>query len=193
MTTVNVTESATTVTADSSATVTAAVTATTVEADGGTTVTVEAPSTEVIVVESATSIAVPVQMVEVVTVGIQGPPGTGAVQSVAGEALSALRVVYADPADGRAYYADNGTLSHAASLIGVTTAAVTAGDTVDIQASGYLTDSNWSWDTDGDPALYLGTNGAIVQGAPGGAFVAPVGFVVSPTKIFIRIHQSILH
>jgi len=123
--------------------------------------------------------------------GLPGPAGTEVVRAVAGEALSALRVVYADPTDGRVYYADKGTAAHGGRVLGLTLAAAAAGDEVAVQTQGRAQDAGWDWDTAAAPGLFLGSAGAITQGAPATGFVLRVGFVKAADEAFIRIDPPI--
>ncbi len=137
-----------------------------------------------------------VRVVEVGTPGPQGPAGATSSVLVAGEALSALRVVKADAATGKAVYASTAALSDSGLAVGVTLASAAVGAAVTVQTQGLLTDANWAWDVTGgsDRRLYLGAAGQLVQGPPGGGavFVQPVGVVVGATSIVVRIGASVL-
>lgn len=109
------------------------------------------------------------------------PSGTSDITLIAGQNLSALRVVTMD-AGGQAIYASNTTLANA-TVLGVTTTSATAGTSVTIATSGLITDGNWTW-TKGP--VFLGTNGAITQVAPtGGAVLVHVGRALNATTIII--------
>jgi len=77
-------------------------------------------------------------------------------------------------------------------LLGITVTAANAGASVLVQNEGELEFSGWSW-LPGQP-IYLGTNGLITQTAPDAApakFVAPLGFAMTATKIFIELKDLI--
>lgn len=127
--------------------------------------------------------------------GAQGAPGTGGAETfaaTAGQALSALRAVRLDPADGLAYYADKDAPAHARTLAGVTVTAAAAGGQVTVRAAGPLVDAGWAWDTGGDPGVYVGANGVLVQGAPGSAaFHQRVASVTGAGAVLVRVDPPV--
>jgi hypothetical protein len=91
-------------------------------------------------------------------------------------------------------YADKDSVSHAGRVLGLTLGAAALDADVSIQTLGPVEDSGWSWSTGSDPTLFVGDNGALVQGTPpAGSFVLPVGFVMSATKAFIRIGTPVFN
>ncbi len=112
--------------------------------------------------------------------------------TITGQIISALRLVYVDPITGKIFYADKDMPTTAYSLLGITTQAGVIDDEIVVKTAGEWVDSNWSWNTSGDLSLFLGANGAITQGVVSGGIIAKVGYVVSPTSIFIRIADPIL-
>ena len=140
------------------------------------------------------------RIVEVVSQGLPGPRGaagrdgtTVAITAgfTAGPALSALRMVYVDDADAL-QYANNDTIDQVRRVIGMTAAAAAIGADVDVVVAGPYEDANWAWDVNGDAGLYLGMNGAIVQGAPTAAVIMRIGTVITATKILLRLGEPIL-
>jgi hypothetical protein len=118
--------------------------------------------------------------------GPQGPPGESGTSSItveAGENLSIHDVVYI--ADGLAYRA---TPADAERVIGVATQSASTGGHVDVRSSGLLEEATWAW----FPGfLYLSDSGRLTQTAPTAGNLLIVGFVLSPTKIFIRIEPPL--
>jgi hypothetical protein len=114
------------------------------------------------------------------------------VVAVAGETISALRIVYTEPATGKIFYADKDTSNTISSLLGVTTTAGILDDNINITISGTISDSSWNWNMAGNVNLFLGANGAIVQGALSGAVVVRIGYAISSTKIMVRIGETVL-
>jgi hypothetical protein len=123
--------------------------------------------------------------------GLQGPPGN-TTTVIAGQIVSALRVVYTDPITEKVLYADKDLPDTVKSLLGVTTQSVAIDEPVNVQTFGTLTDASWNWNMNSNVSLFLGANGSIVQGVLAGAIVARVGHAISPTKIFIRTGEPVL-
>lgn len=114
------------------------------------------------------------------------------ISAIAGETLSALRLVYTDHATAELFYADKDVVVTASSLLGVTLQAVNEGDAVEVLTAGRLQDDSWAWDMDADVNLFLGTNGAITQGFVSGGVAMPIGYAISATSILMRIGTRIL-
>lgn len=165
-----------------------------------TTVSIEERTYSLEVAGEALTVSVAADAVRVLELGVpgpQGPPGDAqGTTLVAGEALSALRVVRADPATGRAFYADAGTAAHAGLAVGLTLTSGALGAPVTVLTAGLAQDANWAWDVSpgADRRLYLGANGLLGQGPPGGgaAFVQRVGVVASATSAVVRVGESVL-
>lgn len=105
----------------------------------------------------------------------------------AGMSISALRCITTN-SSGEAVYATPDTLANAV-VIGISTTAGSAGDTVTVKTTGELSDASWNW-TKG--AIYLGANGVLTQTAPsGGAIVVHVAKAITATKIIIDIDTTI--
>lgn len=128
--------------------------------------------------------------------GPPGPPGTGGsssiIESVAGENLSALRVVYQDPETGKVFYADRDDLTTLRSVLGVTITSGLEDENLNVMTQGLLDDDDWAWNLSADPGVFLDANGLIIQGPPAtSAATLRVGFVMSETSIFVKIGATI--
>lgn len=128
-------------------------------------------------------------------VGPAGPPGpTGGsaalvVTATAGETLSGHRVlVYRN---GLVYYADPTDPDDIESPLYLSLGAALAGDPIQAIPLGELTESSWSWSP--DDRIYLGANGLLTTtpSAPGAAWMAVVGYAISPTRIYFSPQQPI--
>lgn len=155
-----------------------------------TVVTSEAVSRAVSASGAATQVAV-----TTVTTGIRGAPGVagsdgGATQTAhADVAIGGHRVICVD--DGLTMYADCTQIAHALTVMGMSIAAVSAGDDVPFVRSGAVTEPSWSWTL--DQPVYLGVNGTLTQVLPGNAaFSLVVGFPVTATKLFVSIREPIV-
>lgn len=114
------------------------------------------------------------------------------VVAIAGQTVSALKIVYIDPVTSKILYADKNDLSTISTILGVTTQAGSLDDNINVVTSGVISDSNWNWNMAGNLNLFLGANGAIVQGVPVGAVSVRIGNAMSTTEILVRIGESIL-
>lgn len=107
----------------------------------------------------------------------------------AGQALSGHRAVCVK-SDGKAYYADANILD-TKSVVGITTHAASNGESVVIQTDGELRNTGgWSFTT-GD-AIFVGSNGQIVQSDTGTAYISSLGLATKTDTININIFQSII-
>ena len=134
------------------------------------------------------SIGVAIEQVSAIESGPQGRPGMDSVDLplVAAVAIGGQRVVATDE-QGMAVYADN--LTRYKTVIGISTGAAIQGAVVTVKPFGRLEDSSWNW-TPGK-GLFLDQNGIIVQDAPSAGAIVPLGFVVTPMRIFISIGSRI--
>lgn len=131
-------------------------------------------------------------MPEITTLGLQiaeaSAPYEDDVQYVADEPLSALRVVRVAAAD-RLRYARLPE-PEALAPLGVTTAASSTGQRVQLATRGPVQDASWHW-TAGVPVL-LGADGVLVQQQPPGqAVLIVIGIAVATDTIVIRIGAPI--
>lgn len=114
------------------------------------------------------------------------------VVAIAGATVSALRVVYTAPSTSKIFYADKDASSTIGSLLGVTTTSGILDNDINVTTAGIITDSSWNWNMAGNVNLFLGTNGAIVQGVLSGAVIVRIGYAISSTKIMVRIGDTVL-
>lgn len=122
--------------------------------------------------------------------GIQGEPGPAGgqvLQRVAGETLSALRIVWEDSA-GNVFALDYRNASAVYLLLGLTISAAAMGGQLNIQRAGVVEDAAWTW---APGPLWLGLDGAITQVPPADGFSLLLGFAVSATQIFLDINRPI--
>ena len=118
--------------------------------------------------------------------GVPGPAGGSALQRLAGETLSALRLVY--ELDGEVFALDSGDADHIDMLLGITLTAAAAGEPVNVQRSGVIDDGGWSW-TPG--RVWLGVDGRLTQTPPVAGYDVLIGSAVSATRITLNITDPI--
>ncbi len=118
--------------------------------------------------------------------GEPGPAGGSAVQRIAGEQLSALRVVYEWA--GVVRYLDLQDAEHIDQVAGITLTAAEQGELVNLQLSGSLDDDTWSWQPG---PVWLAAAGTLTQVPPLDGHLLFIGTAVSPTRIIINIDQPI--
>lgn len=133
-----------------------------------------------------------VTTIESISVGPQGPPGTGGTSSdlsiVAAIVLGGHRIVVPD-SNGKAIYADNTISSHANKVLGMTTGAVAEGGTATVKTVGEITEVSWSWTL--DTPVWLSANGLMTQTPPTTGFSLIIGFPISETKLFLDLREPI--
>lgn len=138
-----------------------------------------------------------VEVIQVVADAEQGPPGPrgevgpaggATVSRVAGSTLSALVAVWEDAA-GRVHALDQNDEDHVFTLLGITLTAADAGQLIDVQRSGALTDSAWAW-TPGQ-RVYLGLAGALTATPPAAGFDVLIGTALSPTRLLLNLQDPI--
>ncbi|WP_314407320.1 hypothetical protein [Pseudomonas kuykendallii] len=100
--------------------------------------------------------------------------------------MSALRLVY--ELNGVVRYLDALDAEHIDLAAGITLTAAAQGAPINLQLSGPLDDSAWSWTLG---PVWLGAEGALTQTPPAEGFLLYVGAAVSPTRIIINIDQPI--
>ncbi|MGD9687234.1 MAG: hypothetical protein AB7U43_09720, partial [Desulfobacter sp.] len=132
-----------------------------------------------------------VVVVESISIGPQGAPGTpgtivNTISPVAAVALGGHRVIAIDD-DGCGIYADY--LMKHDRVAGISTGAVEAGKPLTIVVFGEIEESSWSFDT--SKGLFLGSEGVIVQDALEFGAIVPLGYVMTPTRIFVSIGTKI--
>jgi len=129
--------------------------------------------------------------VEVLTVGLQGPPGANGIgtnfRAIAEVPLSGQRIVRFS-ASGQLAYASNAPLEFE-NTCGITNAAAIAGDSVEVVSAGEFENVGWNW-TPGAP-LFLGLNGFLTEVSPDTGVWLQFATAISSTKIFINIEAPI--
>ena len=118
--------------------------------------------------------------------GVPGPAGGSALQRLAGETLSALRLVY--ELDGEVFALDSGDADHIDMLLGITLTAAAAGEPVNVQRYGVIYDAGWSW-TPG--RVWLGVDGRLTQTPPADGFDVLIGAATSATRITLNLTDPI--
>lgn len=124
--------------------------------------------------------------------GSQGRPGTdtgGGVQTVvriAGETVSALRVVFESQA--HAFATDPATESVYQTL-GLAVTSATAGAELTIQTQGPIDDSSWNW---AEGFVWCGPSGVLTQTPPTSGWDFIIGFATSATRLYIDLNEPVL-
>jgi hypothetical protein len=146
-------------------------------------------------------IAYEVERIDVVTIGVGGPPGARGLpgppggagfEAPAGQAIGGHRVVVFDEL-GKLVYASNADLDHLHRVAGITTAAAETGQPAYAVRSGEVIEPSWSWNM--NAPIYLASNGQLTQNpptAPAAAFSVVVGFPTSATSLFVTIREPII-
>ena len=110
-------------------------------------------------------------------------------------ATSALRVLVADPLTGQVRDANSADLDDACSVVGISLNAVSgSGSLVNIRNQGFITDSNFMFDVNADPTLFLNGLGVISQTPPSlptSTFNIQIGKVISADTMLVEIAQPI--
>lgn len=130
------------------------------------------------------------------SVGAQGPrgprgepgsPGGVVFEAVAGETLSALRVVYEMGGEVFAL-SPNDDESVVDLMYGLTTTAANMGGEISVQRGGVITDASWSFVPG---PVWLGTGGSLTQVAPVDDYDLRVGTALSATKLLLDFEYPI--
>lgn len=124
--------------------------------------------------------------------GPPGPSGGGTVVYPAGADISAYRILYLDADTQKALVADKDAPESSSSVIGMNTSAVVEDEDVTITVTGAITNSGWNWSMSGDLSLFLGNGGQITRTPTTTGYSLRVGFVTSPTSIFINLKDFII-
>ena len=109
-------------------------------------------------------------------------------QYTAAASLSGHHAVTLNDA-GQLIYADCLTNSHAGSVLGLTTGAISSGASGPVRVSGALAEPSWTWSP--RAPLFLRETGSIAQTPPAAGFVLIVGWAMSATTVFIDIKQAV--
>lgn len=118
--------------------------------------------------------------------GEPGPAGGAAVQRLAGETLSALRVVY--ELAGQVFALDYRDAEHINLLLGVTLSAAQVGEPLNIQRLGAIDDDNWSWQPG---RVWLGSDGALTQTPPSDGYDVLIGAAVASGRLLLNLQDPI--
>jgi len=126
------------------------------------------------------------------TDGADGADGLGSVTTfyttkTAGDNLAAYKIVRVDT--DSVYYADKDIASHAGKILGITTETITAGNPINVQTGGELTNGAWAWVAG---AIYLGSAGALTQTAPTVGILQKIGVALNATTILIDIDDPVI-
>ncbi len=121
--------------------------------------------------------------------GPVGPVGGSSLSYLAGAALGGHRMVVLNSSQ-QAVYADNTNLAHANKVLGMTTGAVSMGDTASILYGGELVEPSWVWGL--DQPVYVGTNGLLTQTPPVAGFSQIVGFPIAANKLFVSLREPLI-
>lgn len=117
-----------------------------------------------------------------------GPDGASTFQRVAGETISALRLVYENDNE-EVFYIDQEDDININSILGLTITSASTGGNVSVRRTGIIDDDSWSWSVG---RIWLGANGALTQSPPSVGFDVLIGAAVSSTRIILNIQDSIL-
>ena len=123
--------------------------------------------------------------------GADGAPGVAGgvvVLCTAGEALGGHRVVVLNAA-AEAVYASNAVPEHLHKVLGLTTGAVILGAEATVQTGGEMIEPTWAWAL--DAPIFLGVDGLLTQTPPVSGFMLVVAFLVTATKIFIKLREPL--
>lgn len=121
--------------------------------------------------------------------GPKGEPGATEVQYPAlaqGQGVLGGHRVVMLTADGTVNYADARNPEDARRILGITTGAAVNGESANIQTTGPMIESSWSWVP--DEPVYLGQDGLLTQTVPtwpSAAFLRVMGVAISPTTLLI--------
>ncbi len=125
--------------------------------------------------------------------GPQGPAGAGAASAtyIASAALSGHKIVLLDGAH-QAAYASNDNVLHLNQVLGLTTHAASAGASVEVARNIEVYEPSWNWTVGG--AIYLGSNGGLIQSPPvsPAVFSLIVGFATAANRMFVSMGVPII-
>jgi len=126
-----------------------------------------------------------------------GPPGAPGQDGAAGEAvvvreaaqaLGGHRVVKPVASD-EVDYASSDIAGDGDLILGITKGAAAAGDDVQVQVGGTMTEGSWNWILG---PVYCGLNGVLTQVVPTSGFVCRVAKALSPTTILVNVEEAFL-
>ena len=121
--------------------------------------------------------------------GPKGDAGSSLESYIAEIALSGHVALTLNGA-GQAIAADCRSAAHAATVLGVSTGAASAGSAITVRAIGKLESPGWGL-TPGLP-VYLGESGALGQAVPSSAlFIKQIGHAISSAAVLIDLQPAI--
>ena len=118
--------------------------------------------------------------------GVPGESGGSIIAYVAGETISALKVVVV--IGDNAFVADSTDSAHRGRVAGIAATAATIGNTGDVRAFGQMTDASWNWT---GPLLFFNSSGTLTETPPASGFSQSVARVESADTIFVDLTQAI--
>ncbi len=146
-------------------------------------VMLDAPQSQVLVIDQ--------ERVEVIAAGAQGPAGKDAssIQTeTAAMVINGHRAVSLD-ANGLVVLTDPSNRNLARNVAGISLNAANAGEPVDIQCTGQITFSGWSW-TPG-LSVFVAPNGALTQTRPMSGARIRIGAATSAIEIVLNVQEPI--
>ena len=105
-----------------------------------------------------------------------------------GEEISALRFVKSG-IDGKIYICDSTNLNDADLAIGITTSSASKDGFIRVTSAGFVSDSNWNWDT--TKVIRFDNLGRPTQDVPLIGFNQIVAVPVTPTMICITLKNAV--
>lgn len=129
------------------------------------------------------------QVREIVMAQLATAEGVTVVSCIAGEVLGGHRVVTLTGTP-QAVYADASNAQHFGRLVGITTHAALAGESVAVQVVGKMTEPLWSWDL--SRPVFLGATGQLTQTPPVTGFVLVVGMPITAQSLFINPQPPVM-
>jgi len=114
------------------------------------------------------------------------PVGGGQSVRVAGEVISALRVVY--ESGDRVFKLDQ-TSNNVQGLLGISVTAAQEGGSIKIQRDGTIETPGWTW---AEGLVFLGMDGLLTQVVPTTGWEVVVGYAPSPTRLNLDFDEPVL-
>lgn len=130
------------------------------------------------------------QQIRVTTQAAVVPSDTSSyvwLQLLAGETISALRVVRGD-VDGKVYVSDTTDVATATRTVGITMQSAVADATVRVVTEGLLKASG-TWTM--DKPIFFTSSGQLTQVPPTAGYTQAVGYPINTTDMIVRITQPI--
>lgn len=151
------------------------------------------PAQHVQVIDNGVTVQIvaqqPANVVRVALEGPQGPkgePGGDTSTLIADVAISAL-VCVSEIVPGHGTRTAPADVASLASIRGIAVEAAGAGQPINVQARGVLTDPAWSWGA--SAPIFVGANGVLTDAAPTAVASRQIAIAVSPTSIAISFGE----